>query len=653
VWGVLIIVIYNEGLLHTFFLLCNMNSIRTFIDDLKLNDDIIVVKEYVDPCLEIAEFADREMKQSNGGKALLFENNGTNYPLIINMLGSRSRISKALYCDDPDQKSQQMQLLFEQLAAPKNTFASKLKTLPLLGDISHCFPKTLSGKGKCQEVVEDIPDLSTLPILKCWPYDGGRFITLPMVHTVDPTTKIRNVGMYRVQVLDKNTVAMHWHLHKTGARHFAEYKKLNRKMPCAVVLGGDPLYTYCATAPLPDGIDEYLLAGFLRNKPVKLVKCITQPEIMIPSDADIVIEGYIDPEEDFVLEGPFGDHTGFYSLADYYPKFHVTCITHRKDAIYPATIVGVPPMEDAYISYATEKIFKFPIRLTYAPELEDLHMPPSGVEHNIALAKINNVFPGNALKVKNALWGAGQMMFNKILVVFSGQSELSDYKNFVKEALKNFRANTCVHIENTGVSDVLDHSSRHFACGGKLCLDCTSQIEKDGKVFDVRTIDHITIQKKYKSIEKIDASLLGMDISIVFIILNSKPEGGIKQLAIKLVGEERITPKILIFVDCGIPDGDYNLLAWYASGNVDPATDCYVIDDGLGGVLCMDSTAKTLNADGFARQWPEVVMSDNDTIEKVSKKKYISENEKLLTSPSIKLQKLRYNDGAVKFFNSK
>lgn len=625
-----------------------MNSIQSFADMLRQQGDLREIDEYVSPDLEIAEIADREMKQPGGGKALLFSNTGTDYPLLINMFGSYSRIAKALYCNDPADKSEEMLQLFQALSAPKKNLADKIKTLPLLADISSYFPKTRKGRGKCQEVIDKNVDIFKLPVLKCWPYDGGKFITLPMVNTVDPVTGIRNVGMYRVQLLDSQTTAMHWHLHKTGARHYAGYKKLGRRMPCAIVLGGDPVYTYSATAPLPDGIDEYLLAGFLRKKAVGLVHCITQPEIMVPEDADFVIEGYIDPEEELVLEGPFGDHTGFYSLADYYPKFHITCITHRRDAIYPCTIVGVPPMEDAYISSATEKIFKFPISMAYAPEMEDLHMPPSGVEHNITLVKIRNQYAGNALKIKNAMWGAGQMMFNKILVVYSGREELTDYESFVRDAMNNFEPEFDVHIEKSGVSDVLDHSSRQFACGGKLCLDCTEKTGREHRERVSVVVDELKILKKYPSVSQIDQSLIGKGISLVFIVVNNKTAMSIRLLAEKLICCENVGPKILVFVDPGIPSGDYNLLSWYASGNIDPSRDCYIINN----CLCVDSTAKTLDNDGFRRQWPEVVMMDEETINSVNAKKSVQINENLLISPSIKLRNLRYNKGAVKYFNS-
>ena len=620
-------VLAKEMRLHIFLLTDGMNTVRSFIYDLERAGDLVRIGEYVNPELEITEMADREMKKPGGGKALLFDNNGTRYPLIINMYGSESRIVKALYCKgDPGEKSEEMAELFKALSKPKNSLGDKLRTLPLLKDISGYFPKKKKGRGVCQEVVDEKVDVFSLPVLKCWPYDGGKFMTLPMVNTIDPETGIRNVGMYRVQLLDNQTTALHWHLHKTGARHYQQYKRLGKRMPCAVVLGGDPVYAYCATAPLPDGIDEYLLAGFLRGKAVNLVKCLTQPDIYVPEDADFVIEGYVDTDEDLVLEGPFGDHTGFYSLADYYPKFHITCITHRKDAIYPATIVGVPPMEDAYISLATEKIFKFPITMAFAPEMLDLHMPPAGVEHNLTLVKIHNQYPGNALKIKNAMWGAGQMMFNKILVVYSGDEDLRDYKRFAADALSRLVPARDVHIENSGVSDVLDHSSRRFVCGGKMCIDCTGDVVDGNDNTLSKMVAVVPVSDKLSPVRNIAEFMLSA-------------EGGCEA-------------KVIIFVDDGLPVDDWNLVVWYAAGNVDPAVDCFVIDNGCGGCLCMDATAKTRADDDFKRDWPEVVTMDEATIKAVDEKKYAKDYEILTPSPSIKLKKLRYNNGAVKFFNS-
>ncbi|MBO4772344.1 MAG: UbiD family decarboxylase, partial [Bacteroidales bacterium] len=367
-----------------------------------------------------------------------------------------------------------------------------------------------------------------------------------------------------------------------------------------------------------------------------------QPEIYVPEDADFVIEGYVDPDEELVLEGPFGDHTGFYSLADYYPKFHITCITHRKDAVYPATIVGVPPMEDAYISLATEKIFRFPITMAFAPEMLDLHMPHAGVEHNLTLVKIKNQYPGNALKIKNAMWGAGQMMFNKILVVYSGDEDLRDYRRLLADALSRFVPERDVHIENCGVSDVLDHSSRQFVCGGKMCLDCTGE--------RIQTAATASMDGKGDGNSNGDEAgdgVQGCPRSIRLVAIKDKTTP-VRKVAEKVLAEDGGLAKIIVIVDEGLPLDDLNLVVWYAAGNVDPSVDCYVIDNGKGGCLCMDATAKSLADDGFRRNWPEVVMSDEATIEGVNGKKI----DDLTPSPSIKLKKLRYNTGAVKFFNS-
>ena len=390
-------------------------GLRELIKLLEINNELERITCPVNPDLEITEIVDRVTKSHKGGKALLFENNGTNFPVLINAFGSEKRMALTLGCKNPDQIGREIEMLFKNLAEPKSGIWDKLKTLPLISRMASWMPKIVSGRGECQDVIMDQPDLSKIPILKCWPADGGNFITLPCVITRDPETEIRNVGMYRMQVFGPNLTGMHWHKHKTGARHYAAYKKKGIRMPVSVVLGGDPAYTYSATAPLPDNIDEYLLAGFLRKKRVKLVKCITN-DLEVPSDADFIIEGYIDPEEELIWEGPFGDHTGFYSLADWYPKFHVTCITHRKDAIYPATIVGIPPMEDAYIGKATERIFLTPMKLTMIPELLDMDLPPAGVAHNLTVVKINKTYAGQAQKVMNAMWGAGQMMFNKIQI---------------------------------------------------------------------------------------------------------------------------------------------------------------------------------------------------------------------------------------------
>ena len=589
------------------------NYFRDFIEALKKNGEIKVIDRFVNPVLQISEFTDRECKQPGGGKALLFTNTGTDFPVVTNMYGSVSRICAALRCKNLVEKEDEIKDFFRLLTAPKDTFAKKISALPQLKKITDFFPKVKSGRGECQEVIMQNPDLTKIPILKTWPYDGGRFITLPMVNTRDPETNIRNIGMYRVQILTENTTAMHWHRHKTGARHYEVYKSLGKKMPVAIAIGGDPAYAYCATAPLPDGVDEYMLAGFIRKKSVKLVKCITQPEIDVPADVDFVIEGYIDPKEELVWEGPFGDHTGFYSLADYYPKLHVTAITHRKDAVYPATVVGIPPMEDAYIARATEQIFKFPIKAAFVPELEDMHMPDCGVQHNIVIAKIRQQYPGNAVKVKNALWGAGQMMFNKILIVTDTNVSITSYSLLFKDCLQYFEPQRDVYIDRGGVSDVLDHSSRTFACGGKIMLDVTT---KDTKAAECpKNIDTESIINQYSEIANIDTSLLLQGISAVIIYIRCKQKNTVRHIAENIGAALGV--KIILFVDNGLPLNDINAALWYSAGNIDPATDCYIINNQCGGCLCADATAKTLVADGFTRQWPSAVVMDDKTVAEV------------------------------------
>ena len=623
-----------------------INYLRNFVNRLKFEGELKVIDTFVDPVLEIAEYTDRECKQPGGGKALLFTNTGTDFPVVTNIYGSAKRISEALCCDSLTEKENEIKEFFALITTPKDTFAKKLSVLPQLKKISGFFPKVVSGRGECQQVVMPAPDLSKIPVLKTWPYDGGRFVTLPMVITKDPITGVRNVGMYRMQVLSQDSTAMHWHKHKTGAKHYNLYRKSGRKMPVAVAIGGDPVYAYSATAPLPDGIDEFMLAGFLRKKQVKLVKCITQPEIEVPEDADFVIEGYIDPQEELVYEGPFGDHTGFYSLADYYPKFHVTAVTHRKDAIYPATVVGIPPMEDAYIALATEQIFKFPIKAAFVPELEDMHMPVCGVQHNIVIAKINSQFPGNAVKVKNALWGAGQMMFNKILVVCDTEQPLNSYEQLAKECLQNFVPLKDVYIDRGGVSDVLDHASKEFACGGKIMIDVTAKDVAYKTCASPSALDTLALDNKH--VDNIDTSLLELTVPVVIVYVKKKDKDTVRSVAQRIATVEEI--KIALFVDSGLPANDIQSALWYASGNIDPAEDCFVVENGFGGCLCADATAKTLRDDGFRRQWPEPVVSDSATVANVDRKQQEQTGE-IIQSPSQRFKNLCSTAGAVKYIN--
>src|SRR6185369_10061682 len=379
-----------------------------------------------------------------------------------------------------DDVAKEIESLFKLLAAPKEGILDKLKLLPKLGQFASWMPKSKSGRGECQDVVMDKPDITKLPVMKCWPEDGGKFLTLPVINTKDPNTNIRNVGLYRMQVFAPDLTGMHWHKHKVSAKHFSEYKKLKKRMPVSVALGGDPVYTYAATAPLPENVDEYMLAGFLRKKKVELVKCLTN-EMEVPSDADFIIEGYVDPGEEYLLEGPFGDHTGYYSLADFYPKFHITCITHKKNAIYPSTIVGIPPQEDAWLGKATERIFLAPIKMTLIPEIVDMELPIEGVFHNLTIVKIKKEYSGQAQKVTNAMWGAGQMMFNKMLIVVDESVDIHNYEEVAKVISENVDPQQDIFFSQ-GPMDVLDHSCSKFAFGGKMCVDATKKFAEEKRV---------------------------------------------------------------------------------------------------------------------------------------------------------------------------
>lgn len=433
-------------------------SLQQFITALERENELVRVQEFVDPVLEITEVADRCIK--NNGPALLFENTGTDFPLLINALGSEKRMCMALGVDSLDSIGREIESLFRHIATPKNSVIEKIRILPKLGKIASWMPKTLKGRGACQEIIERDPDITKLPVMQCWPEDGGRFVTLPVIHTIDPETGARNVGMYRMQVFGPALTGMHWHRHKVSAGHFAQYKKLGRRMPVAVALGGDPVYTYAATAPLPPGVDEYLLAGFIRKKHVELVPCITQ-DICVPSDADIILEGYVDPAEPFVTEGPFGDHTGYYSLPDLYPVFHITCITRKRNAVYPSTIVGIPPEEDAWIGKATERIFITPIKMSIAPEIADMDMPIEGVFHNLTILSVRKEYPGQAQKVMNSIWGAGQMMFNKILVIVDSDTDIHNYEEVARRISEHADPGKDIYL-GQGPMDVLDHSCSRF-----------------------------------------------------------------------------------------------------------------------------------------------------------------------------------------------
>lgn len=426
----------------------------------------------VDPILEITEITDRVSKKY--GPALMFERvKGSDFPLVINTFGTFERMSMSLGVENLDDIAAEISSMLDVFSAKK--LMDKIKNIPLITQVAGFPPKKVK-KAPCQEVVCD-PDLDRLPILKCWPEDGGKFITLPLVFSKDPETGERNVGMYRLQVYDHKTTGMHWHLHKDGASNYNKYKKRGEKMEVAVALGGDPATIYSSTAPLPKNLYELVFAGFLKKSPVEEVKCKTV-DLYVPAHAEIILEGYVDPQEEMRTEGPFGDHTGYYSLADKYPVFHLTCMTHKKNAIYPATIVGKPPMEDCYMAKATERIF-LPLLKLFIPEVIDINMPLEGVFHNCAIVSIKKSFPGQARKVINALWGLGQMMFTKVIIVVDEKVDPQDLSAVFWKVFNNVDPKRDLMVVD-GPLDALDHASPLPNYGSKLGIDATVKGPSEG-----------------------------------------------------------------------------------------------------------------------------------------------------------------------------
>ncbi len=449
-------------------------NLQDFIQTLEHAGELVRITVEVDPYLEITEITDRVSKA--GGPALLFENvKGSEYPVLMNAMGSYKRMAMAISAESLEEKQKEISDLIDWAFAQTRG----IDITSIMGKLSlvrSFFPRTLK-RAACQEVIENNPDLMKLPILTCWPQDGGPFVTLPIVFTRDPETGAQNAGMYRLQRYDATTTGMHWHIHKDGSHFYQKYKEKGERMPVSVALGGDPAITYAATAPLPEGVYEILFAGFLRGKPVDMVKCVTN-DLKVPADAEFVLEGYVDPTEPLKTEGPFGDHTGYYSLADQYPVFHVECITHKKQAIYPATVVGKPPMEDCYMAKATERLF-LPLLKIIIPEIIDLELPLSGVFHNCAIVSIHKRYPGQVQKVLTSLWGMGQMMYTKMIVVVDDTVDVHDLETVAWKVFNNIDARRDL-VFSDGPLDALDHASPRPLFGTRLGIDATKKGPMDG-----------------------------------------------------------------------------------------------------------------------------------------------------------------------------
>jgi 4-hydroxy-3-polyprenylbenzoate decarboxylase len=450
-------------------------DLREFVKALEADGDLLRVKEEVDPKLEITEVLDRAVKE--GGPAVLFERvKGYSVPVLGNVMGTHRRMLKALGISSYDEVDQRINAFFD-VKQPQGLL-DKIKMLPQLAELASFMPKAVKS-GACKDVIlkKGQFDLTRdLPVCTCWPDDGGPFITLPMVFTKDRHSGKRNCGMYRMQVYDATTTGMHWQLHKQGAKHARQALRKGERIEVAVAIGSDPATYFCGAMPLPDDVDEMLLAGFIRKEAVEMVPCETV-DLEVPANSEFVLEGWVDPAE-LRREGPFGDHTGYYSLADDYPVFHVECVTRRKDPLYVHTIVGRPPMEDAFMGYAIERT-TLPLLKRQMPEVTDMHMPAEGVFHNLMILAIDKQYPGHARKVMHSIWGMGQAMFTKVVIVVDSDVNVQDMSEVAWRVLANIDPGRDLELAR-GPADALEHASQYFAYGGKVGIDATRKWKGEG-----------------------------------------------------------------------------------------------------------------------------------------------------------------------------
>ncbi|MEX2502231.1 MAG: menaquinone biosynthesis decarboxylase [Trueperaceae bacterium] len=585
-------------------------DLQRFLTFLESKGELVRIREPVRAELEIAALADLVVKR--GGPALLFENVvDRDMPLVIGLYGTRRRTAWALGVERLDDLGDRVRSLLDvQVGGGLMGLASNLPKLRQLGSL----PPKRVRRAPVQQVVlrGDEVDLTRLPVLTCWPKDGGPFVTLPLVVSRDPIEGDVNVGMYRMQVFDANTTAMHWQRHKTGARHLENARKAGTTLPVAVALGGDPALTYAATAPLPPipGINEFSLTGWLRGRRLELTKGVTV-DLDIPAHAEIVLEGYVDPEEPWRTEGPFGDHTGYYTLADLYPTFHVTAVTMRSEPVYPATIVGRPPMEDAYLIEASERLFLAPAQLIL-PEIRDYHMPPAGIAHNLVNVVIRKAYPGHAYKVANGLLGLGQMMFAKVLLVADDPDAApQDHAAFWRHVIARARPGTDQQFAK-GPIDVLDHASRAWSYGSKLILDGTTKHPEEG-AGEIWTPGPTVADEDLPMHGEIQAQHQNGDGFWFITTRKRRAEQG------RHLGEwaARQTAALgvrwIAVLDHETDPADFEDCMWTMLNNIDPERDVQVIDDAVGGpTWVVDGTPK-LRSEGFERDWPEKIRTDPET----------------------------------------
>lgn len=572
------------------------------IEILKNNDLLKIIDDELDIYLEIPHIAYVEVKKEDS-KAILFTNvvdrkNDKKFdiPVLMNVFCNEKAVK--LFIGDGDKIGNEIQSLLKM--KPPSSFSEKLSTFGKLFALKNTIPKKNKGKGECQELIKlgSEAKLSDLPILTTWEQDGGPFITMGQVYTTSLNGEMKNLGMYRLQVYDDHTLGMHWQIHKDSNHFFHEYKKAGKKMPVSIGIGGDPMYIWCGQAPLPIGIFELMLYGFVKNKNAQLVKSITN-DIYVPKDNDFIIEGFVDPSK-LRIEGPFGDHTGYYTLEEEYPFMEVTAITSKEKPTYLATVVGKPPLEDKYMGHATERIF-LPLLKTTAPDLIDYYMPENGVFHNLILAKIKTLYPGHAQQMMHAFWGVGQMSFVKhAIFVNEDAPSLTDHKAITEHILNRIDIEEI--LITRGVVDALDHSSPKFAVGGKLGLDCTgdevyelgisllSDNELLSKMNEVT--NEIKDLKQYFTNTK-------NPVTVITVDKNRNQEELFEDLKslYKYI-------KILVIIDASNQNDVENsyMLVWRVVNNMDSNRDIYIKEN----TICVDGTNKN-TLDNFKRRWPDDV----------------------------------------------
>lgn len=591
-----------------------------FIEALRRAGELKVVSRPVSRHLEISRLTDAESKSPGGGRALYFEQViDSPFPAATNLFGSSRRIGMALGVDDLDELGARVRALIEM--APPQGLRDMLGLLPTALSVTRFFPRRCRKRpAPCQEVVltgKDV-DLGRLPVLHCWPKDAGPFVTLPLVFTRSLASGRRNCGMYRLQVFDRCTTGMHWHIHKDGSSYYNEYRRAGRRMPVAVAIGADPATIYAATAPLPRNVDEMILAGFIRNRPVEMVPCRTV-DMEVPAEAEFVLEGYVDPGE-LRREGPFGDHTGYYSLADDYPVFHVTAVTHRRCPVYCATLVGRPPMEDCYLAKATERLF-LPLLQAAFPEIQDYWLPWEGVFHNIVVVAIDKQYPLHAQKVMSGLWGQGQMSFCKAIVVVDRGVDPKDPAQVMGRLLETFDPTSDLTFTQ-GVLDVLDHSAPTAHFGSKVGLDLTERIAGEPPRRAPATVSAAGPEG-----ESLAALLRGKVDGVVharacvpfggggsaprrnrlLLVAVAKPgdRAGKAYAAQLLALPELAAFNLILLYDAGIDLADASLTLWKLFNNTDPSRDLH-----FSGARCVVDACRKDASDGHTREWPDELSFD-------------------------------------------